>query len=140
MGEEDRGQGPGAGGQGTADSGQGTEDGGQGPGARGQGSTNELRDVIREIFQEFVGAQKSTESLERRVDELIAENQKTRAAAEEAQRSGAIRTELQKLGVAKVELDPVFGGHLAEYRMSTARFFRFQPACCLAHRFESALR
>ena len=33
-----------------------------------------------------------------------AENQKTRAAAEEAERSATIRAELQKLGVAKVDL------------------------------------
>jgi hypothetical protein len=56
-----------------------------------------LRQAIREVMREFVSETKRTESLERRVNELIAENQ-------EAQRSSAIRTELQRLGVAKIEL------------------------------------
>ena len=38
------------------------------------------------------------------MNELMAENHKTRAEAEEAERSAAIRAELQKLGVAKIEL------------------------------------
>jgi hypothetical protein len=60
--------------------------------------------VIREVFQEFVERGKRTETLEQRVNELVQENQKTRAAAEEAQRSASIREELQKLGVAKIDL------------------------------------
>jgi hypothetical protein len=60
-------------------------------------NADELRAVVREVMQEFVDGAKRTESLERRVNELIAENQ-------EAQRSASIRTELQRLGVAKVEL------------------------------------
>ena len=38
------------------------------------------------------------------MNELVAENQRTRAAAEEAERSSTIRAELQKLGVAKIDL------------------------------------
>ncbi len=38
------------------------------------------------------------------MNELVAENQKARAKAEEAERSAAIRAELQRLGVAKVDL------------------------------------
>jgi hypothetical protein len=74
-------------------------------------NADELRGAIREVLQEFMAGktelgeeQKRRESLEKRVNELIAENHKTRAAAEEAQRSESIRTELQKLGVSKIEL------------------------------------
>ncbi len=38
------------------------------------------------------------------MNDLVAENQRARAAAEMAERSASIRTELQKLGVTKVEL------------------------------------
>ena len=38
------------------------------------------------------------------MNELVAENQKARGKAEEAERSSAIRAELQRLGVAKVDL------------------------------------
>ena len=38
------------------------------------------------------------------MNELVEENKRSRAAAEEAERSAAIRAELQKLGVAKVDL------------------------------------
>jgi hypothetical protein len=44
------------------------------------------------------------EQLEKRVNELVEENKRSRAAAEEAQRSSSIRSELQKLGVSKVDL------------------------------------
>ncbi|MGH9660805.1 MAG: hypothetical protein ACRD96_19815 [Bryobacteraceae bacterium] len=44
------------------------------------------------------------EELERRIDELVAENQKSRAAAAETERQAEIRAELQKLGVTKVDL------------------------------------
>jgi hypothetical protein len=74
-------------------------------------NADELRGAIREVLQEFMAGktelgeeQKRRESLEKRVNELIAENHKTRAEAEAAQRSERIRAELQKLGVAKIEL------------------------------------
>lgn len=53
---------------------------------------------------ELLEERRRREALERRLNELVEENQKTRAAAEEAERSATIRAELQKLGVAKVDL------------------------------------
>ena len=44
------------------------------------------------------------EQMEKRINELVEENRRSRAQAEEAQRSSAIRNELQKLGVTKVDL------------------------------------
>jgi len=44
------------------------------------------------------------EQLERRLNELVEENKRSRQIAEEAQTSSAIRAELQRLGVAKVDL------------------------------------
>jgi hypothetical protein len=99
-------------GEGTGDRGQEERDQGV---ARGSGdpphNADELRGAIREVLQEFMAGktelgeeQKRRETLEKRVNELIAENHKTRAAAEAAQRSESIRAELQKLGVAKIEL------------------------------------
>ena len=74
-------------------------------------NADELRGAIREVLTEFMAGktelgeeQKRREMLEKQVNELIAENHKTRAAAEAAQRSESIRAELQKLGVAKIEL------------------------------------
>jgi hypothetical protein len=51
----------------------------------------------RNILAELAEERTRRESLEKRVNELV-------SAAELADRSAAIRTELQKLGVAKVEL------------------------------------
>ncbi|HVO97426.1 MAG TPA: hypothetical protein VMT15_05135 [Bryobacteraceae bacterium] len=71
----------------------------------------DIRAIVQSVVEEVVGKQaelaeerKRRESLEQRVNELVAENQKARMAAEEADRSAAIRAELQKLGVAKVDL------------------------------------
>lgn len=44
------------------------------------------------------------EALERRLNDLAEENRHAKQRAEEAERSASIRTELQKLGVAKVDL------------------------------------
>ena len=44
------------------------------------------------------------EQLEKRVNELVEENKRSRAVADEAQRNANIRAELQKLGVTKVDL------------------------------------
>lgn len=44
------------------------------------------------------------EQLEKRVNELVEENNRSRTIAEEAARSSQIRAELQKLGVVKVDL------------------------------------
>jgi hypothetical protein len=80
----------------------------------------DLRSIIRGAIEEFVRAEqvkaepaykaelleerKRREQLEGRMNELIQENQRTRQMAEEAERSATIRGELQKLGVAKVDL------------------------------------
>ncbi|HYO84413.1 MAG TPA: hypothetical protein VES20_23625 [Bryobacteraceae bacterium] len=80
----------------------------------------ELKFLVREAIEEFIQAQQSRtepayktelqeerkrrEHLERRVNELIEDSRKSRKAAEEAERSSAIRSELQRLGVTKVDL------------------------------------
>ena len=82
--------------------------------------TGDIRAIVQAVIQEFVKSEQSRaepayktelveerrrrESLEQRVNELVAENERSRAKAEEAERSSAIRAELQKLGVAKVDL------------------------------------
>ena len=53
---------------------------------------------------ELVEERKRREQLERRLNELVEENKRSRQVAEEAQRGSAIRAELQRLGVAKVDL------------------------------------
>ena len=81
---------------------------------------NGVREIVQAVVQEFVKAEQSKaepaykaelveerrrrESLEQRVNELAAENERARQKAEQAERSTAIRAELQRLGVAKVEL------------------------------------
>jgi len=47
---------------------------------------------------------KRREQLERRVNDLIEENKRSKQIADEAERSAAIRAELQRLGVGKVDL------------------------------------
>jgi hypothetical protein len=80
----------------------------------------DIRDVVRQTIQEFVQAEqrkaepaykaelheerKRRESLEGRLNQLAEENRKARAMADEADRNSQIRSELQRLGVAKVEL------------------------------------
>ena len=82
--------------------------------------TTDYRSVVREAIEEFLQVQqtrkepayqaelveerKRREQLERRVNELVEENRATRRAAEEAERTSVIRAELQRLGVAKVDL------------------------------------
>jgi hypothetical protein len=80
----------------------------------------DIRDVVRQTIQEFVQAEqrkaepaykaelqeerKRRESLEGRLNQLVEENRKARAMADEADRNSQIRGELQRLGVAKLEL------------------------------------
>jgi hypothetical protein len=80
----------------------------------------ELRSMVRGVIEEFVQAErakaepaykaelmderKRREDLERRVNELVQENHASRKIAEEAERSSSVRAELQRLGVAKVDL------------------------------------
>lgn len=47
---------------------------------------------------------KRREELERRLNEVVEENRRNRQAAEQSERHSAIRSELQRLGVQKVDL------------------------------------
>jgi hypothetical protein len=101
---------------------------------------DELRTIVQAVIEEFVKVeqtksepafkaelleeQKRRESLEQRVDELVKENQKARAAAEHSERSSAIRAELQKLGVAKIDL---------AYRAVKDEIFRGEDGKFVAH-------
>ena len=53
---------------------------------------------------ELVEERKRRELLERRLNEVVEENKRTRHVAAEAERSSAVRAELQRLGVAKIDL------------------------------------
>jgi hypothetical protein len=80
----------------------------------------DVQALIRNAIQEYVNLdqaksepaykaelqeeRKRREQLERRMNELVEENKRSRKKAEEAERSSAIRSELQRLGVAKVDL------------------------------------
>lgn len=80
----------------------------------------DVRSIIRDAIEEFVKLERSKaepayktelteerkrrEQLEQRVNELVDENNRSRARAEEVERGSSIRGELQKLGVAKLDL------------------------------------
>jgi hypothetical protein len=80
----------------------------------------DIQAIVRQAVQEFTNTEKARsepaykaelveerkrrEQLERRMNELVAENQRSRKAAEEAERSSAVRAELQRLGVSKIDL------------------------------------
>jgi hypothetical protein len=84
-----------------------------------QGS-EQIREVVRHAIDEFMRVQqkraepaykaelheerKRRENLEQRLNQLVEENRKAKAIAEEADRASQIRSELQRLGVAKVDL------------------------------------
>jgi hypothetical protein len=53
---------------------------------------------------ELVEERRRRESLEKRLNELVEENKRSRQAAQEAERGAAVRAELQRLGVAKIDL------------------------------------
>lgn len=77
---------------------------------------NIMRDVIAEFMRaeqaksepayktELIEERRRRESLEKRLSELEDETRRVRGRAEEAERHSAIRAELQKLGVQKVDL------------------------------------
>lgn len=83
-------------------------------------NTADIRGIIREAIEEYarrevskaepayknelVEERKRREQLERRVNELVQENTRSRQVAEEADRNATVRAELQRLGVAKVDL------------------------------------
>jgi hypothetical protein len=80
----------------------------------------DVQAIVRQAVEEFAGQQqaksepayqaelqderKRREELERRVNELVHENERSRRQAEEAERGSAVRAELQRLGVAKIDL------------------------------------
>lgn len=80
----------------------------------------DIQAIVKQAIQEFTTAEqaksepaykvelqeerKRREQLERRLNELIEENKRSRQAADEAERTSAVRAELQRLGVAKVDL------------------------------------
>ncbi|HEV3334573.1 MAG TPA: hypothetical protein VG096_26475 [Bryobacteraceae bacterium] len=80
----------------------------------------DIQAIVRSTLQEFMSQQqartepaykaelqeerKRREQLERRLNEVVEENKHNRKAAEEAERNSAIRAELQRLGVTKVDL------------------------------------
>ena len=53
---------------------------------------------------ELIEERRRRESLEQRVNELVEETRRSRAMAEDAERASNIRAQLQKLGVAKIDL------------------------------------
>jgi hypothetical protein len=70
-----------------------------------------VQEAIQGVVQQFLPQKaeieeerKRREGLEQRVHDLIAENEKARAKADEAERSAGIRAELQRQGVAKLDL------------------------------------
>ncbi len=79
-----------------------------------------IRSIVRETIEEFVRNEHSNsepaykaelleerkrrETLEKRLNELVEENRRSRQVAEEAERSATIRAELQRIGVSKVDL------------------------------------
>ncbi len=85
-----------------------------------QPSQSDVRDVVRQTVEEFIRGEhqkaepayktelqeerRRREGLEARLNQLVEENRKARAQAEELDRNSQIRTELQRLGVAKVDL------------------------------------
>jgi len=80
----------------------------------------DIRHIVRQAIEEFVrneqqkaepaykaelqDERKRREGLESRVNQLVEENRRARAAAEEADKNSQIRSELQRLGVAKLDL------------------------------------
>src|ERR1700676_112331 len=76
--------------------------------------------IVRQALEEFANREQTKnepaykaelqeerrrrEQLERRLNELVEENRRSKLIAEEAQSSSAIRAELQRLGVSKVDL------------------------------------
>ena len=80
----------------------------------------DIQNVVRQAIEEFVRVEhqkaepayktelqeerKRREGLETRVNQLVEENRRARAAAEEADKNTQIRSELQRLGVSKIDL------------------------------------
>lgn len=79
-----------------------------------------VRSIVKETIEEFVKKEQSKtepaykvelveerkrrEQLERRLNELVEENKRSRLQAEESDRAATVRAELQRMGVAKVDV------------------------------------
>ena len=89
--------------------------------ARQEPSTEQdVRGMIRNVIEEFLTTErrkaepaykaelleerKRREQLERQVNQLVEENQRAKKFAEESDRNAQIRSELQRLGVTKIDL------------------------------------
>lgn len=82
--------------------------------------TPDLRSAVREALHDYMTMEQAKaepaykaelveersrrEDLERRLNELVQENRRTKAQADEAERSSSVRAELQRLGVTKLDL------------------------------------
>ncbi|MBX9601740.1 MAG: hypothetical protein K2X35_12070 [Bryobacteraceae bacterium] len=64
----------------------------------------EVRDQVRQAMEELAAERRQREELEKRVSELVEEASRNKKAAAEAEKNLAIRAELERLGVSKVEL------------------------------------
>jgi hypothetical protein len=80
----------------------------------------DIQAIVRQAVEEFVNNEqtksepahkaelqeerKRREQLERRLNELVEENKRSRKIAAEAERGAAVRAELQRLGVGKIDL------------------------------------
>ena len=80
----------------------------------------DVQAIVRQAVKEFVSHEQTKsepaykaeleeerrrrEQLERRLNEVVAENKRSHQIAEEAERSSTVRAELQRLGVAKIDL------------------------------------
>jgi len=80
----------------------------------------DIQAIVRQAIQEYAANEqaktepaykvelqeerKRREQLERRLNEVVEENKRSRKAADEAERSSAVRAELHRLGVAKVDI------------------------------------
>src|SRR5579883_1236921 len=80
----------------------------------------DIQSLVKQAVEEFVNSEnaksepayqaelreerKRREALERRLNEVVEENKRSQQKAEEAERNAAVRAELQRLGVAKIDL------------------------------------
>lgn len=80
----------------------------------------DIQAIVRQAVQEFVNSdqaknepaykaelqeeRRKREALERRLNEMAEQSRRSQKAAEEAERGAAVRAELQRLGVAKIDL------------------------------------
>ena len=89
-------------------------------GNQGRGGDGGMREMLRSVMEEYLSGERQRaepaykaelieerrrrESLERRVNELAEENQRSRRRAQEIEQHAQVKAELQRLGVGKVDL------------------------------------